>query len=177
MDFSSTAPRYASYLSSSPHLSSATFFLLSRSFHSLLYPPSLSFCFFSTYPPALPAVATAIDPLPRAQAPKLPMRKHDVDRVSFLYLVASAIDLTTESDAPFPCVRFLPGSCALTPLHSLPPALHHAAARAPAGERRRAPIPQTMRCGRRGEPSASAEIMCRVDGRTTARTARTRTSG
>jgi hypothetical protein len=143
---------------SSSHLSAAHIFLLSRSFSSLPCPPSLSFCSFSLHPPAPPAVPTDIDPLPRTQAPKLPVREHDVGRVSFLDLVASAIDLTTEFDAPFPCVRFLPASCALTSLYSLPLTLHRAAARAPAGELGRAPALQTMRYGRRAEPSASAEI-------------------
>jgi hypothetical protein len=96
------------------------------------------------------------------------VREHDVGRVSFLDLVASAIDLTTEFNVPFPCVRFLPGSCALTSLYSLLPALHRAAARAPVGELGRAPTLQTMHCGRQSEPSASAEIMYRDDGRTTA---------
>jgi hypothetical protein len=102
--------------------------------------------------------------------------ENDVGRLSLVDLVASVIDLTTESDAPSSCVRFLPGSCALTSPRSPRPALHRAAARVPAGERGRAPILQTMRCGRQSEPSASAEIT-RVDGRTTAWTARTRTSG
>jgi hypothetical protein len=119
MDFSSTAPRYASCIFSSP---SRRTFLASFPLFSPASPSAIFLVLFLVSPPsAPPAVPTDIDPLPRAQGPKVPVRKHDVDRVSFLDLVASVIDLTTAFGAPLPCVRFLLGSCALMSLTACRP--------------------------------------------------------